>query len=101
DLWIFGSGHYRRSAVYLARVPVRDVAERAAWRYAPDFAAGEPSARPVVDADCVGELSVRREPRSGLWLMAYNSSKPRGIVLRSARLPTGPLSAPLVIFDPD
>lgn len=100
DLWIFGSGAYRKSAVYLARVRVRDVADRAAWRYFPAFGADEASAQPLVPAECVGELSVRRDPRSGVFFMAYNCGDPRGIVLRSARAPAGPWSLPTVIFDP-
>lgn len=100
DLWIFGSGAYRKSAIYLARVPVRDVAERAAWRYFPTFGPDEASAQPLVPAECAGELSVRRDPRSGVFFMAYNCADPRGIVLRSARAPTGPWTTPRVIFEP-
>lgn len=100
DLWIFGSGAYRKSAIYLARVPVRDVADRAAWRYFPAFGPDEASAQPLVPADCVGELSVRRDPRSSTYFMAYNCGDPRGVVLRSARAPLGSWSAPVVIFEP-
>ena len=101
DLWIFGSGAYRKSAVYLARVAVRDVANRSAWRYAPGFGAGEACAQPLVPTDCVGELSVRRDPHSGTWFMAYNIDERHGIALRTAPSPTGPWSAPILIFDPD
>ena len=67
---------------------------------------GESNARPVVgdDPPCVGELSVRRDPRSGFFLMAYNcdddgGARPRGYYLRTARRPWGPWSEPIVLFD--
>ncbi len=101
-LWIFGSGPYRKSPVYLAHVALADVADRSAWRYwdGASLAAGEDAARPVVDVSCVGELSVRRHPTLPLYLMAYNCDVPRGIVLRTAPAPTGPWTDGQVIFDP-
>lgn len=104
DAWIFGDGIYRASPIYLARVPLAEIADRAAWRYYPDFAdgAGEESAAPLLDVDCAGELSVRKQPQTGLWLMAYNCGTPeRGIHLRTATAPTGPWSDPHMIYTPD
>ncbi len=102
DAWIFGSGRYRASPVYLARVPLAQIADRAAWRYLATgaFVAGEENATPVADASCVGELSVRKHERLGAWLMTYNCDAPRGIALRIATSPTGPWTAPERIFDP-
>jgi hypothetical protein len=94
-LWIFGSGHYRQSAVYLAKVASAHLVERDAWTYfrgyqqgAPVFGPSESSAVPLVSASCVGELSVRRHEGLG-YLMAYNCDTPRGIHLRFARQPAG------------
>ena len=104
EAWIFGDGIYRQSPIYLARVPVADLADRAAWRYYPDFAegAGEEAAAPLLDVDCAGELSVRKQPQTGLWLMAYNCGSPeRGIHLRTATAPTGPWSEPHLVYTPD
>jgi len=102
DAWIFADGIYRASPVYLARVPLVDIADRSAWRYYPDFTEGEESAAPLIDVDCAGELSVRKQPQTGLWLMAYNCGTPeRGIHLRTATAPTGPWSEPHVIYTPD
>jgi hypothetical protein len=102
--FVYGSGPYRKSAVYLARVPVAQLADRGAWRYytgpGQAFAPGEGGAAPLVTASCVGELSVRRFADVGLYFMAYNCDAPRGIHLRWARAPEGPWSDPLVIFDP-
>jgi hypothetical protein len=101
-LWIFASGPYRKSPVYLARVAAATLADRGSWRYwdGASFVAGEDRARPIVDVSCVGELSVRRHPTLGLYLMAYNCDTPRGVVLRTAPAPTGPWSAGEVLFDP-
>lgn len=103
EAWIFSSGPYRKSPVYLARVELSRLAERDAWRYWPDFSegAGEAAAEPLVDVSCVGELSVRRHPATGLWLMAYNCDQPRGIHLRTATSPTGPWSEPQLIYTPE
>lgn len=100
-LWIFGTGSYRKSGVYLARVAAAELPDRTAWRYAPDFAAGEEHAQPVVVAGDLGELSVRRIGSSKLWFMAANGAQPRGIQLRVAAQPAGPWSEPLAIFDPE
>ncbi|MBK7876041.1 MAG: DUF4185 domain-containing protein [Planctomycetes bacterium] len=103
DLWIFGTGTYRKSAIYLARVPVSEVGNRAKWRYWPalDAPGKEEDAQPIVATNSAGELSVRRVGADGPWFLAYNSADPRGIVLHAARDPRGPWSAPLVIFDPE
>jgi hypothetical protein len=107
-VWIWGSGPYRKSPVYLATVALRDLADRAQWRYyqgetasGPTFEAGESSALPVVQAYCVGELSVRKHPQLERYLMTYNCGEPvRGVHLRTAESPSGPWSSPVVIYEP-
>lgn len=114
-VYLFGAGNpYRRSAVSLARFRPHAIAHREDWRYLgvaggddrPSWLEGEDDARPIVEDDppCVGELSVRRDRRSGLFLMAYNcnsnnGARLRGYYLRTARRPWGPWSAPIVLFD--
>ncbi|HEX5052664.1 MAG TPA: DUF4185 domain-containing protein [Planctomycetota bacterium] len=100
QLWIFGTGAYRKSSVFLARVAANELADRSAWRYWPGFTADEAAAAPVVASDCIGELSVRRLPGTGVLAMTCNASLPRGIHLRTAPAPGGPWSDPIVIFDP-
>jgi len=105
-LWIFGSGTYRKSAVYLAKVASSQIAEHSAWSYFQGYQQGtavfgpyESSATPVVPASCVGELSVRHHEGLG-YLMAFNCDSPRGIHLRFADQPTGPWSASMIVFHP-
>ncbi len=97
--WIFGTGPYRKSSVFLAQVPAADLANRSAWRYWPDFVPDEGAARPLVVSDCLGELGVRRLG-DGTWAMTANAAVPRGIHLRFAPAPIGPWSDPVVVFDP-
>lgn len=98
--WIFGTGAYRASSVFLARTQLADIAQRASWRYWPDFAADEANAKPIVTAPDYGELSVRRLRGSNRWWMTANSGAPRGIHLRWANAPTGPWSEPIIVLDP-
>lgn len=110
-VWIFGSGPYRRSSVYVAHVHESQLGDRSRWVYfqrtldgVPQFGPGEESAVPIVISNCVGELSVRKHPELG-YLMLYNCGAdgqvPRGIHLRRADHPWGPWDAPIIIFDPD
>lgn len=82
EAFIYGtSAVYRKSAVYLARVPVAQLADRTAWKMDP---------LPLVDVDCAGELSVRKHPTLALYLMVYGCDEPRGSTLRLAAKPEGP-----------
>lgn len=110
-VWIFGSGLYRQSDVYLARVGASELANRDRWQYYrglqggnPDFGPNEESAQPVAASGCVGELSVRKHPQLG-YLMLYNCGPegiaPRGIHLRRSDNSWGPWDPPITIFDPD
>lgn len=97
--WIFGNGVYRASNIYLAKVDVAKLADRAAWRYWPKYdSKQEESAQPIVASNCAGEMSVRFDPSLNLWLMAYNCGSPRGIVLRTAPAPEGPWSDIIHIY---
>lgn len=100
--YIYGSGDYRASPVYLAKVDIDKLGDRNQWRYFANgkFEAGENAAQPIAPTPCVGELSVRKWEKVGLYFMAYNCGTPRGINLRWARTPEGPWSEPINIFDP-
>jgi hypothetical protein len=82
EVFVLGAGNpYRKSAVSLARVPLDRFEDLHAWRIDDD---------PIVDVRQVGELSARKHPTLPLYLLAYNSGDPRGVVLRLARSPEGP-----------
>lgn len=82
EAFIYGtSAVYRKSAIYLARVPIAQLADRTAWAMNPT---------PLVDVDCAGELSVRKHPTLALYMMVYGCDEPRGATLRLAAKPEGP-----------
>ena len=107
-LYIFGSGAYRRSSAFLARVRPADLPERSQLRYfqgfgldkSPQWSAREQDAAPLFRHDVIGEFSVAYCKPLRRYVMLYNSTSPRGIVMRSAATPSGPWSEGTVIFDP-
>ncbi len=105
-LLIFGSGRYRSSDVYLAAMPLEEIASGRYIRYYagqrdghPIWGRREAEAVPLFCAGCVGELSVRWNRFVQRWIILYNSDNPRGIVMRSAARPWGPWSGPVLAFD--
>jgi hypothetical protein len=114
-IYLFGSGAYRKSAVYLARTSEAQLGKRDAWEYfagtdstgAPVFAAGETNAAELFSSECVGELSVRWHTELG-FLMMYNCGPPSalpgdipaGVHLRRADAPWGRWEPAINIFDP-
>ncbi|MDQ2799493.1 MAG: DUF4185 domain-containing protein, partial [Armatimonadota bacterium] len=107
-LYLFGSGLYRKSDVYLARVKLRDLPERSKLRYfngigpnkRPQWSASEQDAVPLFQHNVVGEFSVSYCKPVKRYVLLYNSPSPRGILMRSAETPWGPWSEDTVIFDP-
>jgi hypothetical protein len=102
---LWGSGDYRRSSPRLAWVP--SLREASGLRYfrglrdgMPSWGQHEEDAVPLFVHAVVGELSVAWIEPLRRWVMLYNSSRPRGIVMRTAELPWGPWSDAEVIFDP-
>ena len=67
----------------------------------PRWSDKETDAVPIVNHPVIGELSVVFIAPLALWAMTYNSSEPRGIILRCASAPWGPWSDPQIIFNPD
>ena len=106
-LLIFGSGRYRSSDVYLAAMPLEEIASGRFIRYYagqrdghPVWGQREEEAVPLFCAGCVGELSARWNRFIQRWIILYNSDNPRGIVMRSAVQPWGKWSGPVLAFDP-
>lgn len=106
-LFVFGSGAFRKSDVRLGFLPSSQIESAAAMKYfaglfdgLPRWSISEHDALPLFKHPVVGELSVTYDEQLKRWLMLYNASEPRGIVLRTAINPWGPWSEPRVIFDP-
>jgi hypothetical protein len=93
DVFVLGAGNpYRKSPITLARAPLARIEDRSSWTGFAD---------PIVDARQVGELSARKHPTLPLYLLAYNSGDPRGVVLRLARSPEGPWIDAGLLYHPD
>ncbi len=109
-LLMWGSGHYRKSHLYLACVPLNSVENRAAWQFCVGREAGsgqplwsdqEADAAPLLVHPQIGEFSVSWLAPLGLWLLLYNcGDASRGIVFRVAAHPWGPWSHPQLAFGP-
>jgi Domain of unknown function (DUF4185) len=109
-VWIFGSGAYRQSSVYLAKANSSQIGDRNSWQYYqgmqsgnPVFGPGEANASYVVYSTCIGELSVRKLEGLGYTMLdncGPEGVAPRGIHLRAAAQPWGTWAPPIEIFDP-
>ncbi len=106
-LWLFGSGHYRNSPVYLAWLPLRSVeTPLLSMRFfaglqngLPTWSSTEADAVALTGRPCVGELSSAWNRYLRRYLLLYNCDVPRGINAHTATRPWGPWSAPAVLFD--
>lgn len=109
-LYLYGSGDFRKSNVYLARVRPADIEDRSRLEYfrgtgpdeSPRWSRREAEAVPLFKHPQVGELCGSYLKPVNRYVLLYNALKPRrGITMRSARTPWGPWSDGEVIFDPD
>ena len=125
-LWLWGSGRYRSSPAYLAVAHLKRLwgalrsnrdgqsvrlvdllDEDSPVKYftgnpeRPRWSSNEYEACPLFCCSEIGELSCRWNPFLERYLMTYNAAdNPGGIILRYARAPWGPWSAPHRLFDP-
>jgi Domain of unknown function (DUF4185) len=124
-LWVWGSGRYRSSPVYLAVVDLEGLlgaiqlqgndnpvdltkinGENGPVRFFAGtddhvlWSSNEMDAVPLFCAGDVGELSGRRNAIFNRYFLTYNTGNPRGITLRHAPQPWGPWSEGITIFDP-
>jgi hypothetical protein len=116
-LYLFGTGEFRRSGIYLARMPVRSLETGAgvevydpssgAWL---DPATLDSRARaaipPVVETGGVGELGGLFVPGPDVFLLMYQHATIAGdqlasnrVVVRTAPTPTGPWSEQITAID--
>jgi hypothetical protein len=107
-IYMWGSGSYRKSDLYLARTTPDRIDDREGWQFltalqddeAPIWGLRESEAVPVLRSGQIGEFSCAFATEIGQWVLLYNAEQPRGITLHTAPNPWGPWSAPLVIFEP-
>ncbi len=108
DLYLFGTGDFRRSGVTLARLPATELATGAGTSFWDGTSFGsDPAVPPVFETDGVGELSVVARESDGLVLALYQRELKNAdgwlienrILLRAAPHPTGPWSEPLTVID--
>ncbi|MGF1582337.1 MAG: DUF4185 domain-containing protein [Gemmataceae bacterium] len=107
-LYICGSGEYRKSSPYLARVRPKKIQDRSSIQYfAGRNAKGkvtwspeETDATRLFRHDVIGEFSIAYLEPVKRYVMLYGSSKPRGITMRSAKTLWGPWSKGTVVFEP-
>jgi hypothetical protein len=107
-LYIYGSGEYRKSSVYLARIKPAALGDRSRLSYFAGtggdgqarWSAREADAVALFDQPQVGEFSVSYLKPVKHYVMLYNAQNPRGITMRSARTPWGPWSEGTVVFHP-
>jgi hypothetical protein len=104
-LLIWGTGRYRSSDVYLAAMPLEEIASGRFVRYyagnrqtEPIWAEDEEQAVPLFQDGSVGELSVRWNPFIARWMMMYLSANPAGVLIRLAGHPWGVWSYPRMVF---
>jgi hypothetical protein len=110
-VYLWGSGAYRKSDLFLARTTTERLWDRAGWEFAsalnaqahgePTWSAHESEAVPVLVSGQIGEFSCAFAPEIGAWVLLYNAERPRGITLHTAPNPWGPWSDPVIVFEPD
>ncbi len=107
-LYLFGSGDYRKSSVFLAKIKPGAMGVQSNLLYftgpaannKPRWSSREEDAVPLFRHDVVGELSVAYCKPVRRYVMLYNSHEPYGIIMRSAESPWGPWSTGTIIFEP-
>ena len=105
---IWGSGAYRKSNPCLACIPADQIETKSALRYfagfdsdgRPKWARAEARAAYLFDHPQLGEFSTAWVAPIQRWVILYNATEPRGIVMRTAAKPWGPYSEGQLIFDP-
>jgi hypothetical protein len=119
DVYMFGTGTYRGSDIYLSVTPASEFWAGTGTRYYAGRANGQPvwstseaAAVPIVRdnplntpnySPTVGNVSVGYSTDLGLWLMLYDGGRQSpstgGFYFTYAKQPTGPWATPQLIFN--
>lgn len=114
DVYIFGSGNYRASNIYLSKVTAANFKTGAGTQYFAGMSNGQPvwvnnesgAVAVVVDdakSPSVGNMSVAYSPQLNLWLMTYDGGRQAeatsGAYFTYAPNPWGPWATPQLIFN--
>jgi len=122
DVYMFGTGKYRGSDIYLSKTPASGFWTGTGTQYfvgrvngQPTWTTSEASAVPIIqdnplngpawpnDNPTVGNLSVVYSSDLGMWLMTYDGGRQspatRGMYFTYAKDPWGPWAAPLLVFN--
>lgn len=108
-VYFWGSGPYRQSDIYLARVPLESIESKQAWRYwtGRSWGKSERGAEPLFPAvvqagEGVGELSAAWLAHLRRWIVTYQVGvHPMGVWFRTASNPTGPYSEARLLYHPE
>lgn len=106
-VYMWGSGKYRASDLFLARTSASAMNTNS-WQYftgydangMPQWSSSQAAALPLIDDEEIGEFSAAWIHQLRKWVVLYNAGSPRGITMRVADNPWGPWSPGLVIFNP-
>jgi hypothetical protein len=122
DVYMFGTGKYRASDIFLSKTPASGFWAGTGTQYfagrvngQPTWVSSEASAVPIVqdnplngpawpnDNPGVGNVSVAYSADLGMWLMMYDGGRQsvatRGMYLTYAKDPWGPWAAPLLVYN--
>ena len=122
DVYMFGTGKYRGSDIYLSKTPASGFWTGTGTQYfagrvngQPTWTTSEASAVPIIQDNplngpawpnnnpTVGNLSVAYSVNLGMWLMTYDGGRQspatRGMYVTYAKDPWGPWAAPQLIFN--
>lgn len=111
SVYLFGTGDFRRSGVYLARVPAGGLEDGAGTEVfdpsSASFVAPGTEVAPIFESEGVGEISVAYVEAANAWIALYQRELHDGggnitdnrVLLRVAARPEGPWSDVVTIAD--
>jgi hypothetical protein len=122
DVYMFGTGKYRASDIYLSRTPASGFWTGTGTQYfagrvngQPTWTTSESAAVPVIEDNplngpawpngnpTAGNVAISYSAELGLWLMTYDggrqSTATRGVYLAYAKDPWGPWATPVLIYN--